>query len=103
MCLLCRGFFGPLPCQNARRLQNSLLFSLLAGNLGLETGFARLASATKQINILAGARVEHSDNSPPAHSDKLPLFVLSFSLFRAAILRCVSVSLAYRSRAAVLL
>ena len=53
---------------------------------------------TKQINNLAVWRVEHSDNSSPAHSDKFPLSVLLLSLFRAAIFRCSSVSFAWSVR-----
>jgi len=49
---------------------------------------------TKQINILAVLRVEHSDNSSPAHSDKFPLSVLLLSLLRAPSRRCSSVSFA---------
>src|SRR5579871_1169182 len=42
---------------------------------------------TKQVKTSAVERVEHSDNSSPAHSDKIPLSVLLVSLFRAPILR----------------
>ena len=40
------GFAGRLICGAARKLKNSLFFSLLAGNLAVETGSITTASAT---------------------------------------------------------
>jgi hypothetical protein len=59
--------------------------------------------AHQAFHDVAPFRVGHSDNSSPAHSNKLPLSVLAFKRLRAQIRCACFASWEYRSKATVVL